>query len=273
MVVQKLRDLLIHKWLRRPYPLHVRLDQGRGLTVVLLHGIGASGRGWRQVVRELEGAPVRVVVLDLLGFGDSPKPTGSWVSYSAEDHARSVIATLRKRRVRGPVMIVGHSMGCLVAVEVATLRPKLVRNLLLYEPPFYVGLPPKNRYRLRLKAYFALFNALLKRPPKDPESFRRIQALIGRRYHFELTPANWVPFERSLRNAIMRQTSLNDLKQLTTPTQILYGTRDKLVINDKKGLFFDGEAEHVTSDQVREQHRITPKASRLIAQLVREQTG
>lgn len=224
-------------------------------------------------MRELEGAPVRLLVLDLLGFGDSPKPTSPWVNYSAEDHAKAVIRTIRKRRVRGPVMIVGHSMGCLVAVEVATQAPKLVHSLLLYEPPFYVGLPPKNRYRLRLKAYFALYRAILKRPPKDPEGFRRIQQLIGRRYHFELTPENWIPFERSLRNAIMQQTALDDLKQLTTPTQILYGTRDRLVINDKKGLFFEGRAEHVTSDQVREQHRVTPKASRLIARWVREQAA
>lgn len=268
----KLKDLIIYKLLKRPYPLHVRLDQGQGMTVVFLHGIAGSGRAWNYVAEDLTGAPVRAVALDLLGFGDSPKPTDAWVSYSAEDQARSVIRTLRKRRVKGPVMIVGHSMGCLVAVEVATQAPKLVRSLLLYEPPFYVGLPPKSLYRLRLKAYFALFNAILKRPPKDPESFRRIQQLIGRRYHFELTPENWVPFERALRNAIMRQTALDDLKRLETPTQILYGTRDRLVINDKKGLFFD-EAEHVSSDQVREQHRVTPKASRLIAELVREQAG
>jgi len=258
---------LIHKLLRRPYRLHVRLDVGRGRVVVLLHGLGASGRAWEYVVRELEGEPVRLVVPDLLGFGDSPKPVDPWVSYSAEDQARAVIQTLRRRRVRGPVTIVGHSMGCLVAVEVAAMHPKLVRNLLLYEPPFYVGLPPKNRYRLRLKAYFALFNAILKRPPKDSEGFRRIQQLIGRRYNFELTPASWVPFERSLRNAIMRQTALTDLKRISTPTQILYGTRDRLVINDKKNLFFNGEAEHITSVQVREQHQITERASKVIADL------
>ena len=219
------QNWLIHKALRRPYLLNVRLDKGKGMTVVFLHGIARSGRAWRYVERELTGAPVRLVVLDLLGFGDSPKPTDAWVSYSAEDQARSVLRTLRRLRVKGPAMIVGHSMGCLVAVEVAAQAPKLVRSLLLYEPPFYEGLPPKNRYRLRLKAYFALFRAILKRPPKDPEGFRRIQYLIGRD-HFELTPESWVPFERSLRNAIMRQTALDDLKGLTTPTQILYGTRD-----------------------------------------------
>ncbi|HEY2004568.1 MAG TPA: alpha/beta hydrolase [Candidatus Saccharimonadia bacterium] len=266
--MREFSNWLIHKALKRPYPLHVRLDSGKGRTVLLLHGLGASGRAWEHVVRELEGAPVRLVVLDMLGFGDSPKPTDPWVNYSAEDQARAVIRALKRHRVRGPITIVGHSMGCLVAVEVATMRPRLVRDLLLYEPPFYVGLPPKNKYRLRLKAYFVLFNAILKRPPKDPEGFRRIQRLIGRRYHFELTPENWVPFERSLRNAIMQQTALTDLKGLRTPTQILYGTRDRLVINDKKNLFFNGEAEHITSDQVREQHRITPRASGVIAKLV-----
>lgn len=271
--MSKFRDLVIHKLLKRPYLLYCRTDSGQGRPVVLLHGIGSSGRVWRHVVKDLEGAPVRLLAFDLLGFGESPKPTDPWVSYSAEDHARSVIYTLKKLGVKGPVTVVGHSMGCFVAVEVAALRPKLARNLLLYEPPFYVGLPPKHAYRLRLKAYFKLFNAVLKHPPADLEKWRRVQQLVSRRYHFELTPENWIPFERSLRNAIMQQTALDDLKGLSTPTQIVYGRLDQWVINDKKNLFFDGEAEHVSARQVTAEHHVSPRPSKVIADLVREEAS
>ena len=160
-------------------------------------------------------------------------------------------------------------MGCFVAVEVATLQPRRVKRLILYEPPFYAGLPARNLYRLRLRAYFALFNAVLKTKP-DSAGFRRIQKLIARQHDFELTPDNWVPFERSLRNAIMQQTALEGVKKLTTPTQIIYGTRDNLVINDKKKLFFGETAAHVSSGQIREQHTISARAVRALAALIRE---
>jgi len=272
-MMNNLLNRLVHKFLKQPYLLHCRMDEGKGMPVLFLHGIGSSGDTWLNVALELKGAPVRLLVFDLLGFGNSPKPIDPWVSYSAEDQARSVIRTLRQRRVHGPVMVVGHSMGCFVAVEVASLRPRMVRSLLLYEPPFYVGLPPKSAYRLRLKAYFALFNAILKRPTDDPDHYRRIQRLVSRSFGFELTDENWIPFERSLRNDIMQQTTLEDLKRLDTPTQIVYGRFDKWVINDKKNLFFNGESEHVTAAQVPSQHHVSERAGRVIAELVRAEAG
>lgn len=49
--------------------------------------------------------------------------------------------------------------------------------------------------------------------------------MLARRYDFELTDEHWIPFERSLRNAIMQQTALDDLKRLTTSAQIVYANR------------------------------------------------
>jgi pimeloyl-ACP methyl ester carboxylesterase len=267
--MNNISNWLVHNLLKIPYPLYVRMDTGKGMPVLLLHGLASSGETWRHVVHDLEGAPVRVLVLDLLGFGNSPKPIDPWIDYSAVNQARSVIRTLRKLHVKGPVMIVGHSMGCFVAVEVATLRPRLVRSLLLYEPPFYVGLPSRNYYRLRLGAYFALFRRILKRSSDDPEAYRRIQRLVARRYGFELKDENWIPFERSLRNAIMKQTALDNLKRLITPTQIVYGRLDQWVINDKKNLFFQDNTAHVNKAQVTAQHRVSARAARVVADLVR----
>jgi pimeloyl-ACP methyl ester carboxylesterase len=265
------RNWFIHKFLRVPYQLFCRLDQGKGQTVVLLHGIGSSAHTWDTLARELEGEPVRVMTFDLLGFGGSPKPTDSWVTYSAQDQARAVIQALKRRRVKGPVTLVGHSMGCFVAVEVAALRPKMVRSLILYEPPFYVGLPPKNAYRLRLRAYFALFNAVLRRPVDDPGGFRRIQRLVSKRFGFELTDATWTAFERSLRNAIMQQTAVEDLRKLTMPVKILYGRFDEWVVNDKQNVLFENaNGGQVSVAQVAAQHHVSPKASRMLAELIRQ---
>src|SRR5437764_5763869 len=120
-----------HQLLRQPYRLARTVDQGSGRTVVLLHGIGRSGAVWQHVVEQLDGKPYRLVAYDLLGFGKSPKP--DWAEYNVDDHARAVIASLLQLKPGEPVIIVGHSMGSLVAVRVARLRQDLVQHMVIYE--------------------------------------------------------------------------------------------------------------------------------------------
>ena len=148
-------DNLWHRRLGKAYILKRTIDQGKGQPVVLLHGLGRTGADWQPVVEGLGYFPFRIVAFDLLGFGKSPKP--AWLEYDIDDHARAVIASLEKQRLPQPAVLVGHSMGCLIAVRVARWRPDLVRHLVLYEMPLYEGLPRKRTYRLRLNFYFRLY--------------------------------------------------------------------------------------------------------------------
>ena len=72
-----------HKTLRRPYRLAATLDEGRGVPVVLLHGIGRSGGVWRHLPARLAGEQYRLIAFDLLGFGESPKP--DWIKYDTDE--------------------------------------------------------------------------------------------------------------------------------------------------------------------------------------------
>ena len=63
--------------------LPVKVDRGNGPAVVLLHGLGNNHKSWSYVLEHL-GSSVRVIALDLLGFGDAPKPD---VEYTPADHA------------------------------------------------------------------------------------------------------------------------------------------------------------------------------------------
>lgn len=259
-------DWFWHRVCGRPYRLHCRLDQGNGSkTVVFLHGIASSGENWRHMYQHFEGQQVHIVVLDLLGFGDSPKPEGSWVTYDVSDQARAVLYTLAKLRVRGPVLLVGHSMGCLVSIGVAQQQPDLVRGLMLYEPPFYVGLPKHSPHTRRLKAYFKLYNSMIDRVPvvlRHAWPMKMFSTLTG----FSLTAETWVPFERSMRNVIMRYDGIATLKSLKAPTKIFYGRFDALVFNDKPNVFFGPSAKHISVMQVPEAHMISARGSKVLAQ-------
>src|SRR5688572_20917551 len=143
--MKNLFDTIWHRVLRRPYLLAVTDTGGPGKVVLLLHGLGTSGEAWRPLVSQLKGEAWRVITLDLLGFGQSPRP--EWNSYSVEDHARAVIATLRRLGVRKQKLtLVGHSMGCLVASHIAARRPRRVQRLVLYEPPVFAQVPDFPRH-------------------------------------------------------------------------------------------------------------------------------
>ncbi|HET7060155.1 MAG TPA: alpha/beta hydrolase [Candidatus Saccharimonadales bacterium] len=260
--MKDLFDVLWHRALKRPYHLAKPLDVGSGQPVVLLHGIGRTGQTWQHVTELLAARPYRLVAFDLLGFGASPKP--DWPAYDIDDHVRAVIASIDKLRLDRPAVLVGHSMGCLVAVRLARLRPDLVRHLVLYEMPLYEGLPEKRRYRAQLAIYNRLYSRILRfQPSFDPVNARLAERLARRITGFEVDQDTWQPFVKSLEHTIMRQTAADDIKHVGVPMDVIYGTYDMLVIRGKAKRIF-GEDSPVTAHKIRERHVISAKASRFI---------
>lgn len=258
----KILDKFWHQKLGRPYRLARTVDEGQGSPVVLLHGIGRTGQVWEHVVAGLKALDVRTVAFDLLGFGASPKP--DWPRYDTDDHAKAVIASIEKLRLGEPVILVGHSMGCLVSVRVARLRPDLVRHLVLYEMPLYDGLPEKRRYRLRTDLYLRFYRRVTKYQPSfNPENVRLVERLARKVAGMEVDALTWQPFIKSLEHTIIGQTTAADIKELDAPMEVIYGSFDMLVIRGKPQQFF-GAASDVKIHSVKARHTISPKASRLL---------
>ena len=263
----KIFDRFWHRTLGRPYRLAQPIDIGTGRPVVLLHGIGRTGQTWQRVVDGLEPLPCRLVAFDLLGFGESPKP--DWPDYSTDDHAAAVIAGIERLGAGQPAVLVGHSMGCLVAVRVARLRPDLVRHLVLYEMPLYEGLPGKPRYRLRLNLYARFFRYMISyQPGFDAETARRTERLARRIAGFEVDRDTWQPFIKSLEHTIMQQTAAEDIKNVDAPMDVIYGTYDMFVIRGKPQHVFGEDSKQVTVHTIRERHVISVRASRFIVERV-----
>lgn len=228
---------------------------------MLLHGIGRTGDTWEHVV-ELLGHTHRIVAFDLLGFGASPKP--DWVTYSTDDHVQAVIASIQKLHQK-PVTLVGHSMGCLVAVRLARLRPDLVKHLVLYEMPLYEGLPNKKVYRLRTDLYYRLYRRILRfEPASQAQKVQLAQRLAKRIVGFEVDERTWQPFMKSLEHTIMAQTTAQDMQHVRIPMDVIYGRYDMLVIRGKAHKFFGEDSEHINTHTIRESHVISPKASKFI---------
>ncbi len=225
-------DRIVHKWLKVPYTLHLETRKSKGrarATLVFIHGIGNSSRTWDAVISKLP-PDIRIISVDLLGFGQSPRP--AWAQYNAHTQARSVMATLMTIPISGQVILVGHSLGSLVAVEMAKRYPVLVKSLILCSPPFYVADSTKPALLPRSDR---LLRHIYTTAQRHPEQFVKL-ASFAIKYGlankgFSVTPDTIDTYMATLESAILNQTSFDDAAQLKKPTYIIRGTLDPIVIS------------------------------------------
>ncbi len=216
---------------------------------VLVHGLGGSSTNWTDLMGLLRDR-VDAVAPDLPGFGWSPPPRGH--DYSIEAHSRAV-ATLIEAGDRGPVHLMGNSLGGTVSVLVAAYRPDLVRTLTLVSPALPVLRPRASNAHLpalavpfvgqrlarrlgrfpveqRVRATLALCYADPSRVPG--QRVREAVAEASRRARLDHESDALLASLRSLLAAYFRsgERSLWTVAgRVQAPTQLFYGQRDRLV--------------------------------------------
>ena len=106
------------------------IGQPNGHTVVLLHGNNFAGFYWGGPIDVLRKQGFRVVVPDQIGYGRSSKPI---IPYNFHDMARNTRLVLQSLKI-DKAMVVGHSMGGMLATRFATQYPDMTERLVLYNP-------------------------------------------------------------------------------------------------------------------------------------------
>src|SRR5215831_5152073 len=117
--------LLATAALAAPAPL-ATTEQGRGPTLLFLHGAGGTRDSWKPAVEKLGG--YHVVLADLPGHGSSPLPD----PFSLEAAAEQVTATLRTLKAESTV-VVGQGMGGVLALKALVAHPDRARGLVLID--------------------------------------------------------------------------------------------------------------------------------------------
>jgi pimeloyl-ACP methyl ester carboxylesterase len=101
---------------------------------VLVHGLGLSHRSFSRLARVLAEHGT-VLAPDLPGFGAAPGPGRRLgVDELTEVLLPRLDAVAARQTVRAPLVVLGHSLGVEIAVEIARRRPHLVRALVLVGP-------------------------------------------------------------------------------------------------------------------------------------------
>jgi pimeloyl-ACP methyl ester carboxylesterase len=124
-------DLLLSQnqvWYWQGFSVRYQTAGTQGPVMVLIHGFGASSDHWRKNIPVLAQTN-RVYALDLIGFGQSAKPepgileAGKSIPYGFEIWGAQVEAFI-KEVVKEEVFLVGNSIGCVVALQVAASSPE-----------------------------------------------------------------------------------------------------------------------------------------------------
>ncbi|MDX2039442.1 MAG: alpha/beta fold hydrolase [Isosphaeraceae bacterium] len=201
-------------------------DLGAGAPVVFIPGLGGDARAFAVIARALS-SDHRTIVFDPRDAGRSFRATSP---YSTADAALDIAEALERLEL-GRVVLVGHSLGGLIAQELTLSRPDLVGRLVLASS--HAG---SNTWR---RAVIASWIALRSRV--EPEAFTRMTLpwLVAPDFYHHTTqieglirfaarnewPQTPDAFERQATSA-MRHDARGRLAAIRVPTLVLSGGFD-----------------------------------------------
>lgn len=218
-----------HKILHAPLVFKIGLEvkpKKPELTVVFLHGISANSSTWRTTFNQLSKnrdlKNTRLVALDLLGFGKSLK--ADWLDYTYAEYDSALGTTLNKLKIKTPVIIVGHSMGCLVATHYAKNHSRQISELILVSPPILMR---NELAKLPDKFYLKSYSSIHK-IANDP-AIKALASFITKVSSFRSKYLDSTAFQRSMDNIILNPDNYSLFINSNTKSTIIHGRFDPLV--------------------------------------------
>lgn len=221
--------------LRMAY-MDIAAAKPNGRTVVLLHGKNFSGAYWATTIKALVAEGYRVIAPDQIGFGKSSKPAAYQFTFQAlAANTRDLLDSLRVEKF----VLVGHSMGGMLAVRMALMYPEKVERLALVNP---IGL---EDWKL-VAPYRTVDENFAQELRATPESIKEYQRMnyfggVWKPEYDALTEilAGWTrhpEYKRVAWNAaltsdmIFTQPVVYEFEQLKSPTLLIIGQRDRTAI-------------------------------------------
>ncbi len=106
------------------------ITKGVGPLVVMLHGVGLRSEAWNPLIDAMS-VGYRVVALDMLGHGETPAPD---TDVYLKDYCLAISDILNE-----PCILVGHSMGARIALDLASRMPDKVMGVVALNAIFERG--------------------------------------------------------------------------------------------------------------------------------------
>ena len=249
--------------------------QGRGQSVVFIHGFVSTHRYWNDVVSVLPSKEVCSTRIDLLGFGNSPRPKKA--KYTANQQVKCIDYSLKQKRVNKPFILVGHSAGAIIAMKYAKEHPRQVSQLVLTGVPLitkdkieYQTVSLANRPGL-LKNQF-IFKAVfygMHVVSYVPRWFvRAVVRNIPKHIAEDATSHSPIAYRKSLQNIIYKDEVLDLIRGIKIPAKIIVGKKDYLTSDAKSLSSVCRRNNKVDIIETETDHHIPIKQSKLVADII-----
>ena len=216
--------------------MDARPEKPNGQTIVLLHGKNFNGYYWEQTAKELLATGFRVIMPDQIGFGKSSKPNQYQFSFhQLADNTLTILDSLKIDRF----ILLGHSMGGMLASRMAVMYPNRVEKLILENP---IGLedykrfspyqPIEKQFAAELKNTYQSYKDYMLTYYYDgkwkPEYDKWLDLLAGWTIGRDFRLTAWNAALTS--DMVYTQPVLYDFEQIQCPTLLIIGTRDRTAI-------------------------------------------
>lgn len=217
------------------------LDVGKGPVIFLIHGLGGQMGNFDCGLIDNLAKDHRVIAIDRPGMGWSERPLTA--PCSPADTAALMFEIMDKLEVTAP-LVVGHSLGGAIALNMAVQRPERMRGLALLAPlTLPAGRPAEIFDGLRMNS--DLVRWLVSWTFAAPAAMRQSAAVLEQLYSPEEMPPN-APvqggalltlrpshFYHTSRDYMSSGEGLEELSRkyadLTVPVRLLYGTGDRIL--------------------------------------------
>jgi pimeloyl-ACP methyl ester carboxylesterase len=213
--------------------MDVAAAQPNGRTIVLLHGKNFCGATWEGVIPALSDAGYRVVVPDQVGFCRSAKPRA--YQFSLHQLAANTHALLGRLGVTQPIVL-GHSMGGMLAIRYALMYPADTGALVLVNPIGLEDWTAKGVPRATIDDLFA------KERQTTAASIKKYQQAVYYDGKWRPEYDRWVDMLASMytdkdgdlvawnqalaSDMALSQPVIHEIDRITVPTLLLIGMKD-----------------------------------------------
>ena len=216
--------------------MHEEAPDPNGATVLMFHGKNFNGAYWGQTMGALLKEGFDVLVPDQIGFGKSTKP--AWYHYTFHQLAQNTRNLMNALGI-SQVIVLGHSMGGMLATRFSLMYPESVEKLVLENP---IGLEDW-KVKVPYQGVDRWYESQLNRSFEGVKSYMRSSYFDGSwspRYDewvYLLTAFVDSPdFERYAWNSaltydmVFTQPVVYEFKNLQMPTVLIIGQRDRTAI-------------------------------------------
>ena len=216
------------------------IDKGQGKPLLLLHGVPTSGWLYRKMIDPLVAKGYRVIVPDMLGFGNSNHP-GGYDIYDKSAHAKRILGLMEHLNIKNWHHVM-HDAGGLWTWELFKQNPEKITNLtvlntIIYQDGFCPPIQIKKGLigKVIMWGYRTKTNLMIKKLFEDGTNDYPMSKADTEGYT--------IPLRKGKTNALYKFFTSNTkaipdysstLKKINIPVQVIWGVNDKILVWDKQ---------------------------------------